>query len=79
MSFADYIGYDNGKSMVFELLSKDITKEQAKDIITTFCILFDVEPDTRSWDDLLRDVFDYYNSWFDDFDEMDLFLGQDLC
>lgn len=74
MKFGEWLGENNGKSGLFEILNSDVTKEQARAAVTTYCVLFDIEVDTRRWDELMREIYEFYNSWFDDFDEMDGFM-----
>ena len=71
--FGRWLGTENGKSMLNEIL-KDCTKEQARAAVTTYCIIYDVNVDQRPWDELMRWIWDYYNSWFDEFDEMDMYM-----
>ena len=74
MKFAKWLGESNGKTMLFEILNEDISKEQARAAVTTYCILFDIEVDTARWDTLMAEIWSYYNNWFDSFDEMDGFM-----
>ena len=72
-NFGRWLGVSNGKSMVCDLL-QDATKEQARAVITTYCMLFGIEPDTKEWDSLIRWIVDYYNSWFDTLTELDNYM-----
>lgn len=72
--FGKYIGKHNGLEMLADCFSEDITKEQARACITTYCIIFGVEVDTAEWDSLIDWAFDNYNSWFDTCNEMDEFM-----
>ena len=76
-AFAKWLGVENGRAMLREAF-EDATKEQARCVITTYCILFDIEVDTMGWDDLMRYVYDYYNCWFDSFEEMDSYMCEFL-
>lgn len=75
--FGRWLGKENAKTMVFEIM-KDCSKEQALSAVTTYCMILDVEVDTREWDELMREVWTDYNSWFDSFDEMENFFCQYL-
>lgn len=71
--FGRWLGTENGKSMLHEIL-KNCTKEQARAAVTTYCIIYDINVDQRPWDELMRWIWDYYNSWFEEFDEMDMYM-----
>ena len=77
MRFGEWLGKENGKTMLAEVF-KDGTVNQAKAAITTYCCIFDIEVDTREWDELIRWTYDYYNSWFDTYDEFDAYMCADL-
>lgn len=74
MKFGEWLGESNGKTMLFEILKEDISKEQARAAVTTYCILFDINVDTAKWDTLMAEIWKYYNGWFETFDEMDGFM-----
>lgn len=76
--FGKWLGKSNGLTMVCDVLEQDVTQEQARAAVTTYCILFGVEVDTADWDYLINHIWTYYNSWFDDIDELDMFMCQDL-
>ena len=76
-SFGKWLGAENGKQMLSAVFDY-CTKEQARAAVTTYCCIFDIEVDTRQWDDLMRWIYDCYNSWFNDFDEMDMFMCENL-
>lgn len=69
--FGRWLGEENGKEMLRAVFTDNCTKEQARAAVTTYCIIFDVNVDQRPWDELMRWIWDFYNSWFDGFDEMD--------
>lgn len=71
--FSEFLGESNGKTMLSEILS-DCTNEQARAAVTTYCCLFKVNVDTKEWDDLMHWIWDCYNSWFDEFDDMEMFM-----
>lgn len=73
--FGRWLGTENGKSMLSTIL-KDCTKEQARAAVTTYCIIYDINVDQRPWDELMRWIWDYYNSWFEEFDEMDMYMSE---
>jgi len=79
MRFADWLGKENGKTMMAEIFGDGgSSPEQARASLTTYCYLFNVEVDTREWDELIRWLYDCYNSWFDTIDEFDNFMAEDL-
>ncbi len=75
--FGKWLGKSNGETMLSNILM-NCTKNQARAAVTTYCILFDVNVDIKEWDDLMRWIWGCYNSWFDTFDEMDMFMCADL-
>ena len=76
-SFGKWLGEENGKQMLSAVFDY-CTKEQARAAVTTYCCIFGIEVDTKQWDDLMRWIYDCYNSWFNDFDEMDMFMCENL-
>ena len=76
-NFGKWLGAENGKEMLSAVFDY-CTKEQARAAVTTYCCIFDIEVDTKQWDDLMRWIYDFYNSWFNDFDEMDMFMCENL-
>lgn len=76
LDFAKWLGKSNCDTMLGEILGGDITKEQGRAALTTYCILLGIEVDTSAWDYLIRDVFFTYNSWFDDMEEMDKYMSE---
>lgn len=73
-SFGKWLGKSNGMTMISDLLQTDITKEQARAAVTTYCLLFGIEVDTKEWDDLMQWIFTSYCCWtgfetVDDFDD----------
>lgn len=75
-SVARWLGEHNGKSILISTLTTDITKEQARCCVVQYCILFDIQVDTKKWDDLIMEIFEFYNCWFDDKDEMDNYFAE---
>ena len=73
--FAKFLGKNNADTMLAELL-ENATKEQARAVVTVYCMLLDIEVDTLNWDYLIRDLFFTYNSWFDDMEEMDNYMAE---
>lgn len=69
-----WLGESNGQSILYEILMSDVTKEQARAAVTTYCILFDIIVDTNRWDNLIQVIWDYYNSWFDSKEELDNYM-----
>ena len=76
--FGKWLGESNGLAMVCDVLEQGVTQEQARAAVTTYCILFGIEVDTAKWDYLINHIWTYYNSWFDNIDELDMFMCQDL-
>lgn len=76
-SFGKWLGAYNGKEMLSAVFD-NCTKEQARAAVTTYCCIFGIEVDTKQWDDLMWWIYDCYNSWFNDFDEMDMFMCENL-
>lgn len=77
-SFGRWLGEHNGESMLASAFGEDLTKEQARCVVTTYCILFDIEVDTRGWDDLMKYIYVHYNSWFDSYSVMDDYMCEFL-
>jgi len=75
-SSARWLGKHNCDAILGDILSSDVTKEQARAAVTTYCILLGIEVDTADWDYLIRDLFFTYNSWFDDVEEMDIYMSE---
>lgn len=74
-SFGEWLGESNGKTMLADIGKQhNITKEQFRAAITTYCILFDVNVDTSRWDELMHEMFHGYNSWFNNFAEFDMYM-----
>ena len=78
MKFCEWLGVSNGNTMLSELLNSNISKEQARAVVTTYCLIFDIEVDTNRWDMLMESIYESYNSWFDSYDEMDNFMAEFL-
>lgn len=76
-SFGKWLGAENGKQMLSAVFDY-CTKEQARAAVTTYCCIFGIEVDTKQWDELMCWIWDCYNSWFNDFDEMDMFMCENL-
>ena len=75
--FGKWLGKENGKTMLSTVF-ENCTKEQARAAVTTYCIIFGIQVDTMEWDELMRWILDYYNSWFDGFYELDGFMCENL-
>lgn len=76
--FGKWFGKSNGRNMLADVFNTNPTKKQAKAAVTTYCILFDIEVDTREWDELIDWIDDCYNCWFNSRDELDMFMCEDL-
>ena len=73
--FGRWLGKSNGETMLASVFKQwSCTAEQARAAVTTYCMLFGIEVDTREWDDLMRWINDNYNSWFDGIEELDNFM-----
>lgn len=80
-SFGTWLGKENGKTMVGSAITEsgcDLSKEQVRCVVTTYCILFDIEVDTYDWDELMRYIWEYYNSWFNTYEELDDYMCEYL-
>ena len=75
--FGKFLGKENGKIMLTEVF-KDSTLEQVRAAVTTYCVIFGIEVDSKEWDELIRWIDEYYNSWFDSRDELDDYLCVNL-
>lgn len=79
MGFGEWLGKENGKEMMYEVFGDSgSSPEQARASLTTYCFIFNVEVDTKEWDELVRYFYDHYNSWFDTFEEFETFMCEDL-
>lgn len=76
-SFGTFLGKENGKTMLTEVF-KDCTVEQARSAVTTYCMIFGIEVDSKEWDELIRWIDENYNSWFNSRDELDDYLCVNL-
>ena len=77
MKFIELLGKKSLDIMLSELIP-DATKEQARAVITVYCMLLNIEVDTIAWDYLIRDIFFTYNEWFDDMEKMDKYMSEFL-
>lgn len=73
--FGKWLGKHNGKTMLINGL-RFSTKEQSRAVITTYCILFGIKTGTKEWDKLMDWMFDGYNSWFNDKEELSNYMGE---
>lgn len=76
--FGRWLRESNGKQMLSDIAKENVSSKQMRAAITTYCILFDINVDSREWDELMRWLWKYYNSWFDEFETMDMFMCADL-
>ena len=76
-NFGGWLGKENGKQMLSDVFA-DCTVNQAKAAITTYCVIFGIEVDTKEWDELMDWVWEYYNSWFDSKETMEIEFCRDL-
>ena len=75
--FAKWLGKNNTDSMLANLFTEDLTKEQFRAIWTTYCIMLGLEVDTSVYDNKLLEVYNYYwNFSVKDYEEYDLFMGE---
>ena len=78
--FSRWLGKHNGDNMLYSLLKSALTKEQFRAVWTTYCIMFDLEPDTAEYDNKLLEIYDHYWCFtVKDYDEFDLYMGEFLC
>ncbi len=77
-SFGNWLSESNGRDMLSDIFNTGCTKKQARAAITTYCILFGIEVDTREWDELISWIDDCYNCWFNSKDDLDEFMCEDL-
>lgn len=76
--FGKWLGQYNGKTMLADCLKADITEDQAACVVATYCIIFGINVDTDLWDGLMAYIWEYYNSWFQTYEEMDNGLAKYL-
>lgn len=76
--FGKWLGESNGRNMLSDVFNTNPTKKQARAAVITYCILFDVNVDTREWDELIDWIDENYNCWFNSRDELDMFMCEDL-
>lgn len=74
--FGEWLGESNGRNMLIDISLQDVSKEQFRAALTTYCILFDIHVDTKRWDDLISDMYEFYNSWICDAEEFDLYMSE---
>ena len=57
----------------------EITREQARCMLTTICLIDDIYVDTRIWDDMMRELYDECNieDW-ENFDNFEMFMCEYL-
>lgn len=77
--YKDYLarrlGKSSGEVIIYALLP-DSTAEQARAVITTYCMFFDIEVDTYDWDNLMSEIYNNYNNWFDSYDEFNNYMRE---
>lgn len=73
--FGKWLGKSNGDAMLASVLTENISEEQARAVITTYCIIFGITVDTNVWDELIDRTYNYYNCWFDTKDEFDNYMA----
>lgn len=76
--FGNWLGESNGINILSDIFNTNCTKKQARAAVTTYCILFGIEVDTREWDELISWIDGCYNYWFNSTDELDEFMCEDL-
>lgn len=60
--------------------SDELSKNQLRSLWTSFCLRYDLEPDTGFYDYLAGGIYNkYVYNKFDSFGEYDLFMGEYLC
>ena len=74
--FGKWLGKSNGRTMISSIVNEDCTLAQFRAAVTTYCMLFHIEVDTKEWDDLIMDLFGFYNSWISDFNAFDSYMSE---
>ena len=69
-----WLGKANADGILSDLLLLDINEEQVRAVITAYCLLFSIKPNTDEWDTLINDVFKFYNRWFDSKKELNIYM-----
>jgi len=77
MEFGEWLGKENGLTMLGEIFRKG-TVNQAKAAITTYCCIFGIDVDTAEWEKLMQWTYENYNCWFDSYEELDAYMCTDL-
>lgn len=75
--FARWMGKHNGDDMLYSLLEEDLTKEQFRAVWTTYCIMFNLEPDTAEYDNKLLEIYEF--GWcfnVNNYEEYNLYMGE---
>lgn len=75
--FGKWLGAENGKELLRAVFS-DCSKEQARAAVTTYCMIFGIQVDTKEWDDLMDWIWIYYDSWFEenDFEGFEMYMSE---
>lgn len=75
--FGRWLGKENGKELLRAVFS-DCSKEQARAAVTTYCMIFGIQVDTKEWDDLMDWIWIYYDSWFEenDFEGFEMYMSE---
>ena len=55
---------------------EDLTKEQFRAVLTTYCLMLGLEPDRVVYYNKLLEIYDNYWNFGISYDEYDLFMGE---
>lgn len=77
MEFGNWLGKENGKTMLSEIF-EDCSQREARCAVVTYCKIFDVKPDSEEWGELMGWIDADYNSWFKDVEELDEYMRLDF-
>lgn len=75
-SFGKWLGESNGKAMISSVLEENVSQEQARAVVTTYCLIFGIEVDTAEWDELISYLYEHYNSWLNNKDDFDNYMAK---
>lgn len=75
--FGKWLGKSNADNMLAELLAEASTEKQFRAVWTTYCMMFELNPDTAEYDNKLMEIYEcYWHFHADSYDEYDLFMSE---
>lgn len=77
MGFGNWLGKENGKTMLSEVF-EDCSQREARCAVVTYCKIFGIKLDTEEWNELIEWIDEFYNSWFKDKEELDEYMRLDF-